>query len=278
MARMLAEDDRDMPASSGLDSWHRASGLLDTLGASREALGVSALSERLRLPKSTVARYLSVLSELGFVRQSPGDQRYRLGPKLYILGRAVPLDALVRDAARPHLVALTEAMGETTMLTIADGPMALCIEKIESPYAMRLTARIGERVPLHCGSSPRCLLAYLPAVERDAYLARPLAALSPNTITDPALLRRAIAETRATGYVVSRSEIDVGMVSVAAPVWDGCGSAIAGVSMAGPDIRLTEERLPAVIAAVRETAAAISAAWQAIAPDEGREHWTNGRE
>lgn len=266
-----------MPASTGLDSWHRASGLLDTLGASREALGVSDLSAQLQLPKSTVARYLSVLNELGFVRQSPGDQRYRLGPKLYILGRAVPLDALVRDAARPHLVALTETMGETTILTVADGPEALCIEKIESPHAMRLTARIGERMPLHCGSSPRCLLAYLPEAEREAYLARPLAPRSPNTITDPALLRRAIAETRRSGYVVSRSEIDEGMVSVAAPVWDGCGSVIAGVSMAGPDIRLTEERLPAVIAAVRETAAAIGAAWQAVAPRNGRDHPANGR-
>lgn len=255
-----------MPASSGLESWHRASGLLDTLGASHEALGVSALSEQLRLPKSTVARYLSVLNELGFVRQSPGDQRYRLGPKLYILGRAVPLDALVRDAARPHLMVLTETMGETTILAVVDGATALCIEKIESAYAMRLTARIGERVPLHCGSSPRCLLAYLPETEREAYLARPLAAYSPATITDAATLRRAIAETRTSGYVVSRAEIDAGMVSVAAPIWDGCDSVIAAVSMAGPEIRLTEERLPAVVAAVRETAAAIGAAWQAIGP------------
>ncbi len=263
-----------MPASSGLDSWHRASGLLDTLSASHEALGVSALSAQLRLPKSTVARYLSVLHELGFVQQSPDDQRYRLGPKLYILGRAVPLDALVRDAARPHLVALTEAMGETTILTVVDGLTALCIEKIESPYAMRLTARIGERVPLHCGSSPRCLLAYLPEAERDAYLARPLVAFSPNTITDPAILRRAIAATRTSGYVISRSEIDEGMISIAAPIGDGCDRVIAAVSMAGPAIRITEERLPAVIAAVRETAAAISAAWRAI----GAEHGVNGTE
>jgi IclR family transcriptional regulator, KDG regulon repressor len=267
-----------MPASSGLDSWHRASGLLDTLGASREALGVSALSEQLHLPKSTVARYLSVLNELGFVRQSLEGQRYRLGPKLYILGRAVPLDALVRDAARPHLVALAEAMGETTILTVVDGPEALCIEKIESVHPMRLTARIGERVPLHCGSSPRCLLAYLPQCERDAYLARPLTTYSPRTITDPAALRRAIAETRVSGYVVSRSEIDEGMVSVAAPIGDGCDSVVAAISMAGPAIRLTEERLPAAIAAVRATAAAISAAWQAIAPHDEQGHMANGRE
>lgn len=253
-----------MPASTGLDSWHRASGLLDTLGASHEALGVSALSMQLQLPKSTVARYLSVLHELGFVQQSPDHQRYRLGPKLYILGRSVPLDALVRDAARPHLVALTEMMGETTILTVADGATALCVEKIESPHAMRLTARIGERVPLHCGSSPRCLLAYLPEADRVAYLARPLAAFSPNTITDPGVLRRAITETRATGYVVSRSEIDDGMLSVAAPIWDGCDSVIAAISMAGPAIRLMEERLPDVIAAVCQTATTISAAWRAI--------------
>lgn len=257
-----------MPASTGLESWHRASGLLDTLSAAREPLGVGTLSAELRLPKSTVARYLSVLSELGFVQQSSDDQRYRLGPKLYLLGRAVPLDALVREAARPHLVALTARLGETSILAIVDGPSALCVEKIESPHAMRLTARVGERAPLHVGGTPRCLLAFLPEVEREAYLARPLAARGPGAVTDPQTLRALAAETRARGYVISRGELDAGMVSVAAPVWDGCGAVVAAVSMAGPAFRLTEERLPAVIAGVRETAAAIGTAWRAVRPLE----------
>lgn len=265
-----------MPASTGLESWHRASGLLDTLSAAREPLGVSALSAELRLPKSTVARYLSVLNELGFVQQTSDDQRYRLGPKLYLLGRAVPLSALVREAARPHLVALTARLGETSILAIADGPTALCIEKIESPHAMRLTARIGERVPLHGGGSSRCLLSFLPDAEREAYLARPLVARGPGTITDPDILRALAAETRARGYVISRGEIDAGMVSIAAPVWDGCGTVIAAISMAGPALRLTEEQMPAVIAGVQAAAAAISAAWRAVRPSDARAEATNG--
>ncbi|MDQ6832061.1 MAG: IclR family transcriptional regulator [Chloroflexota bacterium] len=193
----------------------------------------SALSEQLRLPRRTIAHYLSVLYKLGFVQQSSGDQRYRLGPKRCLLGRAAPLDALVRDAVRPHLRTLTEMMGETTILTVADGAMTLHVEKIESPHAMRLKAWIGERVPLHCGCSPRCLHAYLPEAEREAYLVQPLLSFSPNTITDPGLLRRTIAETRATGYVISRSETDDGMTSVAVPIWDSCDSVIAAIGMAG---------------------------------------------
>ncbi len=188
-----------MPTSMGLESWYRATELLGVLGESPEALGVAALSERLELPKSTVARYLSVLGELGFVQQSPGDTRYHLGPTLYVLGRAVPLDTLVRDAAHPHLVALTERTGETSMMVVVSGTDGLCVEKIECTHAMRLTARVGERVPLHCGGSPRCLLAFLPEAEREAYLARPLEARSPMTLTDPAALRAEAAETRAQG-------------------------------------------------------------------------------
>ncbi len=265
-----------MPASTGLESWHRASGLLDTLSAAREPLGVSALSAELHLPKSTVARYLSVLSELGFVQQAAGAQRYRLGPKLYLLGRAVPLDALVREAARPHLIALTARLGETSILSIVDGPSALCVEKTESPHAMRLTARIGERAPLHVGGTPRCLFAFLPEAEREAYLARSLTARSPATVTDPAVLRDLAAETRERGYVISRGELDEGMVSIAAPVWDGCGAVVAAVSTAGPALRLTEDRLPDVIAGVRETAAAISAAWRDVGSNTMRAEPTNG--
>lgn len=250
-----------MRASTGLDSWYRAAELLEALRQEGQPLGVSALSERLSLPKSTVGRYLSVLHDVGFVQQSGADGRYDLGSALYLLGRAVPISALVRDAARPHMVALTEEQGETTMLTVVDGREALCIEKIESAHPMRLTARIGQRVPLHCGSSPRCLLAFLPAGERDAYLSRPLAALSPRTITDPEALRRAAAETRLRGYVVTRGEIDEGMVSIAAPVRDIQGTVVAGLSLAGPEFRLVPERLPHVIVRVQEAAGAIGAAW-----------------
>jgi DNA-binding IclR family transcriptional regulator len=255
-----------MPASNGLDSWYRAAELLEVLRLAATPLGVSALSDQLGMPKSTIARYLGVLQEVGFVRQAPGDVRYQLGPALYLLGRAVPVDALVRDAARPYLRTLTREEGETSVLAIVDGDSVLCIEKIESPHAMRLTARVGERVPLHCGATPRCLLAYLPESERDAYLARPLAALSPRTITDPVALRAGIDEARARGYIVTRGEIDEGMISVAAPIPDGQGSVVAAVSLAGPAIRLTEERLPGVIARVRATAEAIGAAWMARTP------------
>ena len=260
-----------MPTSMGLESWYRATELLGMLGESPEALGVAVLSERLELPKSTVARYLSVLGELGFVQQSPGDTRYHLGPTLYVLGRAVPLDTLVRDAAHPHLVALTERTGETSMLVVVSGADGLCVEKIECTHAMRLTARVGERVPLHCGGSPRCLLAFLPDAEREAYLAHPLEARSSMTLTDPAALRAEAVETRAQGYVVSRGQLDEGMISIAAPIWDGRDVVIAAISIAGPEVRLTTERLPEVVGAVRDTAAAISRAWRAVAPREAVE-------
>lgn len=250
-----------MRVSTGLDSWYRAAELLDLL-RSEQPLGVSALSERLGLPKSTAARYLSVLQDIGFVQQAHGDDRYSLGAALYVLGRAVAVGALVRTAARPLMTALTEALGETTMLVVVDGREALCIEKIESAHAMRLTAQVGQRVPLHCGSSPRCLLAFLPAAEREDYLARPLAALSTGTVTDPDTLRTAAAETRARGYIVTHGEIDAGMVSVAAPMRDPQGAVVAALSLAGPEFRLTPERIPLVIARVQETARAIGAAWQ----------------
>ena len=255
----------------GLDSWYRAAGVLESLAAAGEPLGVAALAEQLALPKSTVARYLNVLGELGFVRQAAGETRYTLGPTLYVLGRAVPLDALVRDAARPHLVTLTEHTGETSVLAVVSGNEAVCVEKIESTHAMRLTARVGERVPLHCGGTPRCLLAYLPDAEREAYLARPLVSRSPGTITDPDALSKAAAETRQHGYVVSRGELDDGMVSIAAPIWDGDeragGRVVAAISIAGPELRLTESRLPETVAAVRAAAKAISARWR----DKARE-------
>ncbi|MGH9022016.1 MAG: IclR family transcriptional regulator, partial [Acidimicrobiia bacterium] len=98
---------------------------------------------------------------------------------------------------------------------------------------------VGHRNVAHCTSTGKVLLAYLPEAELDLLLGGWV--LEPKTrytITDPARLRRDLAQVRHRGYAENLHEAEMGIVSVAAPVRDASGGVVAAVSVAAPEMRL----------------------------------------
>lgn len=75
------------------------------------------------------------------------------------------------------------------------------------------------------------LLAHAPAGVQDEVLAGPIGRFTPMTITDPAELRRVLADVRASGFAVSDRQVTMDALSVAAPVHDAHGTVVAAVSL-----------------------------------------------
>jgi len=217
----------------------------------RGAYGVADLSRALGLSKGTVSRYLQRLKEAG-VLDRLADRRYALATRVYHWGQAAAPRADLRALARPVMEALAQRFGEPVSIFVLDADAAVCIDQVEGLHPVRLTAAVGRRLPLHTGSSPRLLLAFAPEAEREAFLARaPYPALTPDTITDGAVLRRAIAETQRAGYVVSEGESNEGVIGIAAPIRDGSGRVAAALSIAGPTNRLDGARRNEAVDGVR---------------------------
>src|SRR5947209_2024287 len=194
--------------SGGIQSVERAVSVLKLFGEAESELGVTELARRLKLHKSTVSRLLSTLEAGGFVQQDPHSGRYRLGLQLATLAGLALTQYELRDVARPWLRELANVSGETTTLSVLDGHEAVNIDQALGPNPVKHLGWIGRRLPLHCTAAGRPLLAYVPAAFLDRLLSRPLARFTPQTITNPIILRRELDRVRQLGYAVAQEEYE----------------------------------------------------------------------
>ncbi|MFN8456510.1 MAG: IclR family transcriptional regulator [Anaerolineae bacterium] len=246
-------------SDSGIQSVQRAVTILRSFSEAEPTLGVTSLSERLGLHKSTVSRLLSTLEREGFVEQDPETGKYRLGLGLVSLA-GFALERLdLRRIAHPHLGPLAELTQETINLTVLDGHEGVNIERVASPRSIRYVGSVGRRTPLHCSSTGKVMLAYMTPQERDALLPRPLPRYTAKTITDRATLEAELAQIRAQGYGIAREEYEEDLAAVAAPIYNHLGRVLATVSITGPAYRLASDKIAAWVKPLQETAAKISA-------------------
>ena len=169
----------------GLSTVRNAARLLKVFRSREADLGVSELARRLGLGKSTVHRMLTTLVAEGLIEQNPRTGGYRLGIVMFELGQAVRVHMDLHAAVGPVLGELRAQTGESSQVGVLDGHEVVYVDRMESAHSLRLFTETGRRVPVHCTSSGKVLLAYLPEARRQAVLrAAPLDALTPHTITD----------------------------------------------------------------------------------------------
>ena len=204
--------------------------------------GVTQLAEQVELPKSTVSRLLSTLEELGVVEQVIAGGNYRIGPGLIEIATAVMPGRSLVAAARPHLVELARRTGEAAGLSVPDGRMVHYVDQADSDNQVQVRDWTGERIVMHAVSSGLVFLAWAEPSFVDAYLRGPLQAFTSRTITDPATLRRRLAEIHEVGYAWIYEEFADGANSVAAPIRNQRGDVIAAIHSHGPAHRFPGTR------------------------------------
>jgi IclR family transcriptional regulator, KDG regulon repressor len=224
-----------------------------------ELLGPSELGRRLGLGKSTVHRLLTTLTAEGLLEQDPRTGGYRLGIVMFELGEAVRVHMDLHAAAGPVLGMLREETRETAQVGVLDRGEVVYVDRLESSYTLRLFTETGRRVPAHCSSSGKVLLAFLPERARaDLLDGRPPPALTPDTITDPALLYAELDQVRARGWAEAVNEREIGVASIAAPVRDHRGDVVAAISIGAPIIRLGAAQRRRLARPVMEAGDAVS--------------------
>lgn len=230
---------------NSIQSVDRAIGLLSVIAASTQAPTVRELAKACGLNRSTAWRLLSTLERHAFVVRDEVSQRYTIGYGVTrIAGAASDHAALIRQA-RPSLERLAADTGETINLSVVSRNKAVCIDQIDPPRVVFIDW-VGKPLPLHCTSSGKAMLACLSDAELRAFFQRPLEALTPATITQPARLWADIKRSRKRGYAVTRDELEDGLCGVSAAVRDQDRRAIAFVSVSSPIHRVSDHRLGAL--------------------------------
>ena len=255
-------------AGRRLSSVTAALRLLKALAREPGAHGITALARELRLAKSTVHRLASTLVAEGFVEQDAVDGRYRLGLVLFGLGTTVRRRMNVSVEAKPVLDALRDATGETVHLAVLTEADIIYLYKLAGTHAVGPRTWLGMRRPAHCTAEGRVLLAHAPLALRQRVAGAGLHALTARTETDLARWTRALEAARLAGHAVDEGECEDDTRTVAAPVFDAQGSAVAAVGVTAPGSRLTRKALRALVPAVEQAACEISRrmGWQPDGP------------
>jgi len=221
--------------------------------------GVSELTERTGLPKSQVSKILSAFHDHGLLSRDPKTRRYAVGLRAYALGsRYVKFDRLSREAL-PIMRGLVERSGHSVRLSVMEGEDVLYLLGIEGPLFVDTGWRAGTWLPLHATSAGRVLLAFLPEARVEALIAnRGMAAVTPETVTDPAVLRRILVQVRSRGFSMQRNETMPGLGTIGVPILGGDQAVIGVLGIAFPVHLVPRERDPALIEMLHQSARVLS--------------------
>lgn len=228
-------------ALTGTQAVDRATSLLIAILNSAKPPLLSELARQLDLPKSTTSRMLGALERQGLIRRDR-DGAYLGGDVLMRFASMQNQDSTLVNKMRPVLENLAAKTSESVNLAVPGNPGGnelKLIDQVDGQYLLGATNWVGRHVPYHASALGKVLLAFgaaqLPTGNLQSKTSR--------TITSRALLSKELDKVSKVGYAIIDSELEEGLVAVAAPVFGPTGLVVAAISISGPDARITKDQL-----------------------------------
>ncbi len=252
-------------AVTGVQSVERALAILREVGTGPG--GLVDLANRVGLPTSTTARLLATLEDGGGLRRDD-DGVYRIGPAIIAMaGPQVGTDVV--SVAEPHLAALSDELGEAVALSLPAGPITTTVLQMDAPKPVRAEDWTGTEVPLHAGCMGLATLAFAPDHQVDEYLAGPLERCTDATVISPSAIGRRLEQIRAGAALWTHGEFVDGLSSVAAPIFNEAGNAVAALYTYGPSYRYPAKEPPAAVGGAAWVADRVSERAEAVSAELG---------
>lgn len=209
----------------------------------RAGMRLKDLAAAVDLPRPTTHRLLHALMAEGMVEHDPRTKLYRLGLELFVLAAKAGSPLNLRDIARPALLRLTAALGETIFLMVRNGFDAVCVDRSAGPLPIRsFTGDVGGTVMLGIGQAAMAILAFLPPGEQDEVIRYNLPRMRALSAFDEGFLRAEMARVRAQGYADGAAGLIPGMAGLGVPILGRDGEAVAALSVGSTTDRMTPER------------------------------------
>ena len=224
------------------------------------SMTLSDVAKKTSLSRGTARRLLLTLVELGYAGFD--GKRFGLQPRALNLGFAYLHSQNLWQLGQPYMVELVERVHESCSIAVLDNTEIVYVARVPtSVRIMSINLGIGTRLPAFATSMGRVLLAALSAEEVEELLthASPLARYTPKSVVDPPALLREIDAVRRQGWALVDQELEMGLRSIAVPIFDAGGRAVAALNIGThasrwPIQKLTQEVLPLL----KQTAASIS--------------------
>ena len=227
--------------------------ILYAVSESSNGLGISDLSKKLKIGKSTVHGITSALEEVGVLVRDPNYKRYTIGYSLLELCRTAYLRIELKDLARRPMEKLMEAVGETVFLGVLNDDHITIVEMIASHNEMKITSPPGTRLPLFAGAAGRAILSQVePDKAKEIIKNKGLFRYTSKTVTDQRQFFKEVRQVRERGYALDDEEYIPGVRAVAAPL-PFASSPPAALWVVGFTSTLDDHKVKTVIRAIQET-------------------------
>ena len=241
------------PAASDqyVQSLARGLAVIRAFDTEHPKMTLTEVAARTELTRATARRFLHTLVELGYVRTD--GKIFALTAKVLQLGYAYLSGLSLPQLAQPHLEELSLELGESTSAAVLEGTDIAYIARVSTRRIMTVGITVGTRFPAYATSMGRVLLAALPPAKLDEYLAAAeIRPLTPGAIGTRADLLAELDTVRAQGWCLLNQELELGLMSLAAPVHDG-PKVVAAVNVSLQAQAVSAQPDPeAYLAAVRE--------------------------
>ena len=239
------------------------------------SMTLSDVAKKTGLSRGTARRLLLTLVDLGYAGFD--GKRFGLQPRALNLGFAYLHSQNLWQLGQPYMVQLVERVHESCSIAVLDRTEIVYVARVPtSVRIMSINLGIGTRLPAFATSMGRVLLAGTPLEEVERLLgqASPLAKYTPKTIIDPTDAAAGDRAVRRQGWALVDQELEMGLRSIAVPIVDASGRAVAALNIGThasrwPIQKLTQEVLPLL----KQTAAAISAL---LAPERQKDRLAKG--
>ncbi|MEJ2709338.1 MAG: IclR family transcriptional regulator [Anaerolineales bacterium] len=240
----------------------RGLSILSLFSQNTPTLSLTEIATATAINKTSAFRVVNTLEKAGYLVRDAETKRYRPGIRVLQLGFAALANLELRQTARPFLERLSQAVGETVSLSVLDGMELIYIDRVRNRQIVGVVLGLGSRLPAHCASMGKAMLAHLPLEELDLRLSQsPLKACTSNSIIDREAFLAELEKVRRQGFATNDEELEMGLRAVAAPVWDRSGQVVAAVNITGSAAMISCQRLLDDLApAVTQTAKEISRA------------------
>lgn len=208
-------------------------------------LGVTELAERMGVTKSNIHNILATFHSEGYLDRLP-DGRYTLGLKILEYAFIINQNLGYPKAIYDILLDTANKTGEIVYFGLPYGTNVLYLyvaHPLAKMQALPYRDILGEISPMYCTGIGKAILAHMPEDEWGEHIPEKPRRYQPNTITDRGAIYEELRRTRTRGYAIDSSERDPNVRCAGVPVYNSAGRLIAGMSVSGPAITMTDEKL-----------------------------------
>ena len=236
---------------------HKAFAAMDCLADGPAPL--AALAERTGVAKTTLCNILRTLESIGAVRREEGQ--YVLGSKLGEITSRGCREHALREAGREPIAQAARLTGETMSLGVLRGDERQLLLIAQGSGPLTTQPPTTRREDLYRLATGRVLIAHMtPEQRRGLVQRRGLPGETWGAIQTQGALETACGKIRRQGVITVR-DYSPHVAFLAAPVFASGGECIASVGCSVPVARWKSPHREQVLAAVADTADAVTGAF-----------------